>query len=95
MLLFSISHKHVSCFLLDTLPTHVVSHTHTHTTETAYRVSQITRCYGNSAATHQRDGKRERKEAEQQDLRSCEMDKDEGSNEGSSVAKKRNEKRLR
>lgn len=34
--------------------------THTHALETVYRVSRITRCYGNSRATHQRNGEREK-----------------------------------
>lgn len=40
------------------------AHTHLHTPKRVYRVSQITRCYSNSAATHQREMEREREKTE-------------------------------
>lgn len=42
------------------------THTHTQSLKTVYRVSWITRCYGNSAATHQRDDEREREKSRAQ-----------------------------
>lgn len=44
-----------SFFFLHEMHLPVSTHTHVHTPKTAYRVSQITRCYSNSAATHQRE----------------------------------------
>lgn len=57
----SLSREHANSFFQTHHPprclprTHTSTRTHTHTTEQLNRVSQITRCYGNSAATHQRE----------------------------------------
>lgn len=61
-----------SLFLSDTLSSRRLAHTctqthqHTHALETVYRVSRITRCYGNSRATHQRNGERARERKKKQ-----------------------------